>query len=73
MKLLSVNSAQTNNWRSESNIPHDMDKGVNVVEVKNKVVVHRVDRERQVESVEHPVQVIRFNVRCSSWNRQHRP
>ena len=73
LKLLDMNLVQVDNWGSGSNVPHDVDKGINVLEVKNEVVVHRVDRECQVESVEHPVQVIRFRVYCSSKKRQYGP
>lgn len=44
------------------NVPHDVDEGIDIAVVKDEVVVHRVDREQQVESVEHPVRVIRFKI-----------
>lgn len=44
------------------NVPHDVVEGGDVEEVKNEIVVHRVDSECKVESVEYPVQVIRFNI-----------
>ena len=55
-----MNSAQVCNWGSGWNVPYDVDEGINVLEVKNEVVVHRVDRECQVESVEDPVQLFGF-------------
>lgn len=62
LKLLGMNSVQVGNRVNGSNAPHDVDEGIDVTVVKDKVVVHRVDREQQVESVEHPVQVIRFKI-----------
>ena len=53
-----MNLVQAGNWVSGSDLPHDMDKGIDVAVVKDKVVVHRMDREQEVESVERPVQVI---------------
>lgn len=57
-----MNLVQAGNWVSGSNVPHDMDEGIDVTVVKDKVVVHRMDREQEVESVERPVQGIRFEV-----------
>lgn len=61
-----MNLAQADNVRSGLNIPHDVEEGIAILEVKNEIVVHRVDRECQVESVEHPVRVIRFKAYCTS-------
>ena len=55
------------------NVPYDVKEGVDVEEVKNKIVVHRMDCKCQVEKVEHPVRVIRFDLYRSSWNRKHEP
>jgi len=46
LKLLDMNLAQVGNRRSGSGVPHDVNEGINVHEVKNEVVVHRVDSER---------------------------
>jgi hypothetical protein len=40
-----LNLAQVDNWRERVDIPYDVDEGVDVVEVKNEIVVHRMDRE----------------------------
>ena len=48
-----------------------MKEGVDVEEVKNEIVVHRVDCECQVKGVEHPVEVIRFDLYRSSWKGKH--
>lgn len=45
LKLLGVDSAQVGNWRSRPNVPHNVEEGINVVEVKNEVVIHCMNRE----------------------------
>lgn len=45
LKLLDKDLAQFRK-RSGSNIPHDVDEGVDAAEVDHKIVVHRVNGER---------------------------
>ena len=53
---------QAEDLKSGSNIPHDVDEGINTAKVNDEVVVHRVDCECQVNSIEDPAEVIRLSV-----------
>lgn len=45
LKLLKINLVQAEDPKSGSNIPYDVDEGIDTAKVNDEVVVHRVDCE----------------------------